>query len=148
MNAISFREGSSRTENCKRISYAAFRKLVQENDLLYPRDIERPRTRGDCESGERPCPWVSCKWNLYLDVDPCGSIKYNFPSLEPGEMKTSCALDVADHPQGDTLGGESTLDEVAQALHLTRERVRQIERKAFNHIRKRLARAIDWEQEP
>ena len=34
---------------------------------------ERPVTRGDCLpggcNGQRPCPWVSCKAHLALDVD-------------------------------------------------------------------------------
>src|SRR4029077_6719314 len=32
-----------------------------------PQDIERPRPRGDCVGGERPCPFVSCAHHLYLD---------------------------------------------------------------------------------
>lgn len=29
----------------------------------------RPRTRGDCIGGMRPCPWISCKWHLSIDVE-------------------------------------------------------------------------------
>lgn len=64
----------------------------------YP-NVQRPRTRGDCSSVPRPCPFVSCKWNLYLDVSRfCGNIKLNFPDIEPDEVAPgcSCALDVAD----------------------------------------------------
>src|SRR5262245_16779935 len=46
-------------------------------------DIERPKDRGECKEGMRPCPYVSCKHHLYLDVNPeTGSIKLNFPDLE------------------------------------------------------------------
>jgi hypothetical protein len=88
-------------------------------------DVERPRTRRDCQSGgcneQRPCPWVSCKHHLYLDVNPeTGSIKFNRPELEPWDMVESCALDIAER-------GGLTLDEVGDAMNVTRERVRQIE---------------------
>lgn len=96
----------------------------------YPEGVERPRTRRDCELVPRPCPFVSCKWNLYLDVNPrTGSIKLNFPDIEPDEMppESSCALDVADR-------GIDTLEEIGEALNLTRERIRQIEGNALRSI--------------
>ena len=41
--------------------------------------------------------FISCKHHLYLDVNPeTGSIKLNFPHLEPWEMLESCSLDVAE----------------------------------------------------
>ena len=86
----------------------------------------RPRTRGDCVGGMRPCPFVGCKHNLYLDVSSIGSIKFNFPELEPEEMKESCSLDIADR-------GGMTLQEVGDLFLLTRERARQIE---INILRK------------
>lgn len=87
-------------------------------------DVDRPRTRGECPV-ERPCPWVSCAMHLYLDSNPkTGSIKLNFPELEPWEIEQSCALDVADE-------GEHTLEEVGALLNLTRERIRQLEVRAL-----------------
>ena len=54
-------------------------------------------TRAECAEGPRPCPYVSCKHHLYLDVNPeTGSIKLNFPDLEVDEMAETCSLDVAD----------------------------------------------------
>src|SRR5262245_61305530 len=59
-------------------------------------DIERPKTRGEC-GAERPCPWVSCRYHLYLDVNPeTGVVKFNHPDKEVWELKESCALDIAD----------------------------------------------------
>lgn len=82
---------------------------------------DRPRTRGDCIGGPRPCPWVGCKHSLYLDVSPdTGSLKLNFPGIEPDELEHSCALDVAD-------AGAATLEDVGQRMNLKRERIRQIE---------------------
>jgi len=57
-----------------------------------------------------------------------GQIKRTFPGLEPWEMQETCALDVADD-------GGHTLDEVAELVGLTRERVRQIEIVALVKVR-------------
>ena len=89
--------------------------------LEIPDDIERPRLRGECKEAPRPCPFVSCKHHLYLDINPeTGSIKLNFPDMEPWELKETCALDVADR-------GGITLEEVGEIMNLTRERIRQVE---------------------
>lgn len=87
-------------------------------------DYDRPRTRGDCQNAERPCPWVSCKWHLYVDITPKGNLKVNFPDIEPERMLESCALDVAD------IGG-LPLEVVGALMNVTRERVRQLEVKAM-----------------
>lgn len=87
----------------------------------------RPRTRGECIAGVRPCPWVGCAHHLYLEVIPeTGSLKLNFPHQDLDELVETCALDVADK-------GPHTLDVVGQLLNVTRERVRQLERRA-NHL--------------
>jgi hypothetical protein len=92
---------------------------------------ERPRTRAECSNEQRPCPWVSCKHHLYLDVNPrTGSIKLNFPDLEPWELKQTCALDVADD-------GGHTLEEVGDITNLTRERIRQLELRGLIELRGR-----------
>ncbi len=91
----------------------------------------RPVVRGECVGAPRPCPYVGCRYHLYLDVHPrTGSIKYNFPHLEPHELPYSCALDVAD------LGG-LTLENVGELTNLTRERIRQVETMARNKLRRK-----------
>jgi len=93
--------------------------------LVYPEDVVRPKTRAECTEGERPCPFVSCKHHLYLDVSArTGAIKLNFPDLEVWEMTETCALDVADR-------GGTTLEEVGAIMNLTRERIRQVEVKGL-----------------
>ncbi|MBK8168861.1 MAG: DNA-binding protein [Sandaracinaceae bacterium] len=89
---------------------------------LYPEmDYWKPRSRAECVDMERPCPFVSCKYHLYIDVHPVrGSIKVNFPDVEVWEMTETCALDIADR-------GGITLEEVGEIMNLTRERVRQVE---------------------
>lgn len=87
---------------------------------------ERPKCRSECAEIPRPCPYVACKYSLYLDVSETGSIILNFPHLEPWEMpvESSCALDLAER-------GAMTLEEIAVVTNLTRERIRQIELKAL-----------------
>lgn len=89
---------------------------------LYPEAVEHPETRAECCDGVRPCPYVGCAYNLYLDVnEETGSIKYNHPGVAPEDVKgESCALDIAER-------GTSTLEEVAEHMNMTRERIRQIE---------------------
>ncbi len=96
-------------------------EIEQGKALTEYMDYRRPRTRVECVDGVRPCPYVSCKHHLYLDVNPnTGSIKINFPDLEVWEMMDSCALDIAER-------GGITLEEVGSIMNLTRERIRQVE---------------------
>ena len=108
----------SRTIAMKRLT----REELRLGALLYPPvDLPRPSSRLECAQEVRPCPWVACKHHLYLDVNPeTGSIKINFPDLEPWELSNTCALDVADR-------GGITLEEVGEIMNLTRERIRQVE---------------------
>ena len=104
----------------------AMKRLTKEElrigALLYPeKSYWRPAARGECANVARPCPYVSCKYHLYIDVNPrTGSIKINFPDKEVWELQNSCALDVAQQ-------GGITLEEVGEILNLTRERIRQVE---------------------
>lgn len=109
------REVRARTENLDRAPKRTLPGFVEEHP--------RPQRRGDCENGPRPCPYVGCRYHLYLDVTRDRSIKYNFPDLEVWELRASCALDVADQ-------GGITLDTVGALMNVTRERARQIEARA------------------
>jgi sigma-70-like protein len=108
----------SKTIAMKRLT----REDLRQGALMYPPvDIPRPTSRAECREEMRPCPWVACKHHLYLDINPeTGSIKINFPDLEPWELKHTCALDVAER-------GGITLEEVGEIMNLTRERIRQVE---------------------
>lgn len=74
-----------------------------------------------------PCPWVSCRYHLYLDVLPSGNIKLNFPDLEPDELPVSCVLEVAD-------GGGVSLERAGEMMNLTRERVRNLQEIALGKL--------------
>lgn len=117
------RDVRARTISVKRMT----KRELELGRLLYPdvEDVEKPRQRIECVGGERPCPFVSCKHHLYLDVSArTGAIKLNFPDLEVWEMNETCALDVADR-------GGTTLEEVGAIMNLTRERIRQVEVKGL-----------------
>jgi len=116
------RDIRARTISVKRMT----KRELELGRLLYPdAEVERPETRADCANGARPCPFVSCKHHLYLDVSArTGAIKLNFPDLEVWEMTETCALDVAAR-------GGTTLEEVGAIMNLTRERIRQVEVKGL-----------------
>lgn len=108
----------ARTISIRRLSKA---ELNRGRELFPETDYWKPTSRSECKDMERPCPFVSCKYHLYIDVHPVrGSIKLNFPDVEVWEMTETCALDVADR-------GGITLEEVGEIMNLTRERVRQVE---------------------
>jgi hypothetical protein len=126
--------GRRRRRRRVRARTIAVKRLTKEQlrigRLLYPEtDYWKPRTREECTCFERPCPYVSCKHHLFLDVNPLtGSIKLNFPDLEVWEMEETCALDVADR-------GGITLEEVGEIMNLTRERIRQVELRGLEKLR-------------
>jgi hypothetical protein len=116
------RDIRARTISVKRMT----KREIEFGRLLYPEvDYWKPSVREECVGGPRPCPFVSCKHHLFIDVSPkTGAIKLNFPDLEVWDLKESCALDVADR-------GGTTLEDVGAIMNLTRERIRQVEVKAL-----------------
>src|SRR6187402_2959162 len=116
------RDVRARTISVKRMT----KRELEIGRLLYPEaDYWKPQTRAECKGGPRPCPFISCKHHLYVDVSPrTGAIKLNFPDLEVWELAESCALDIADR-------GGTTLEDVGAIMNLTRERIRQVEVKAL-----------------
>ena len=106
----------------------------------------RPRTRGECADGPRPCPMVGCRYHLGLDVsghtvraDRANSEHRSIlvamgmrsdPGAALEAMTDTCALDVADR-------GEHTMEVVGALLDVTRARVQQIEAAALEKLRRR-----------
>lgn len=111
------------------------KREVEAGRMLYPvESYWRPETRGDCDDVPRPCPFVSCRYHLFVDVSPrTGAIKLNFPDLEPDQLSESCCLDVAER-------GGASLEEVGEICNLTRERVRQVSVGAAAKLEDRLLR--------
>ena len=115
-----------RREEPRPITYHPVRlaksKVLAEAEAVPQLQYERPKYRHECFEGQnaaRPCPWVSCAHHLYIDVKDTGAYTVNFPHLEVHELPYSCSLDIADD-------GEHTLEAVARALNVTRERARQL----------------------
>jgi len=90
----------------------------------------RPKVRADCSSFPRPCPFVGCKYHLFLDVGREGQIKYNFGDDVDAlaKMKDTCALDVANQ-------GGMHLESVGALMNFTRERARQQEEEGLAKLR-------------
>lgn len=115
---------AARGPNKSKPSELAAQNIALHPDLVAHAATPRPRTRGECAGGERPCPWVGCRYHLAYDINPqTGTLKENFPTLELEQLAETCALDVADQ-------GGLTLDLVGRLINLTRERTRQIEQSA------------------
>jgi hypothetical protein len=128
-----------KTINNRRVRGAELRDLQNgwlfdpdTNEVLdHGEEIQRPRTRGECEHAARPCPFVGCSMHLYLDVSPDnGSTKINFPHLEVWELPVSCALDIADELKAGEIPSDGRgmlpLERLAGALGLSYDRAYQV----------------------
>ncbi len=113
-----------RTKLARRLTKEEKKLSIQLDPWMHE---EMPKTRAECNYGHRPCPYVRCRYNLYLEVKPNGSLQENW-KFAPNEMRESCALDISEK-------GEHTLDQVGEYLNLTRERVRQLQRDALEKLR-------------
>lgn len=80
-----------------------------------------PKTRGECEDGERPCPYQSCRYHLWDTFD--------FPRVDTATAP-SCALDVADN-------GEHSPATIAKWFGMTRQAVENIEKRAIAKVKLR-----------
>ena len=115
------------------------RRERAEGELLHLEVLpQRPATRAACAGVPRPCVFVSCRWNLFLEVTAAGSVKLLHGDVEPDDRPAalSCVLDIAER-EG------TTLDMVGHAMSVTRERVRQIETKALKAVSRRGARLAE-----
>ena len=106
--------------------------LPEEKQLL--KELPRPRTRGDCIEMDRPCPWVGCRYHLFLEVTRKGTIQTPVdPEDEEAiaaylhEMTYTCALDAAEEK-------DFTLEEIGEVLGVTHEGIRQVEAKALKKL--------------
>lgn len=91
----------------------------------------RPKTRADCADVPRPCPYISCRHHLFLDVS-FKKLVFNSNAEDPTEMPAdaSCSLDIADR-------GVHTFPEMAELFRggVTRQAIQFIERDAVTKLR-------------
>lgn len=107
---------------------ARLRVLRKTNSQL---NIARPKTRGECQDGVRPCPWVSCRHHLAYEVTPDGDLRHMFPGVELGEMQDTCSLDVSDR-------GPSRLVDVVEVTNISIKVVQDTEDRAIETMREAL----------
>lgn len=95
--------------------------------------LPRPKTRADCASVPRPCPYAGCRYNLALDVLKNGSIQWTRGEDwdAPGQPLTSCALDAV-------ASGPVATSEMSEILNLDIKTLRHIEAAARKRLGARL----------
>lgn len=93
-----------------------------------PTDHWRPQTRGDCATFARPCPYVGCRYHLYLDVGAKGGLRFNYgDDVEKAlqVMPYTCALDAAEEGL-ERSDQKVDRNAICTALNISVERQRQI----------------------
>jgi hypothetical protein len=104
-----------------------------------------PETRSECVGGVRPCPLVSCRYHLLLDVAEDGRL-FVSRDIDEGDadsivealasMPETCALDVAER------GGASAV-EIGEMLEMHHKVVERTIREAGARVRDA---NVDWEE--
>lgn len=104
-----------------------------------------PRTRGECEDGQRPCPYRACRHHLWAeDERPGRPWDGKHPPAKVREhTEQTCALDVADDQEQRDARGNLPRREVGRMLGITGERVRQLEERALEKLR---AQGVDLQR--
>jgi hypothetical protein len=126
--------GVANSTGMRRRLHLSLRRLIKERGKTparLPIILDRPKTRGDCDQGIRPCPFVGCRHHLASE-SKAGALRLSAANaLELSEMSETCSLDVAD-------AGPHSLPEVASLLGVSRQRVSQVEIAALRKLRKEL----------
>jgi hypothetical protein len=102
----------------------------------------RPKVLADCIDEPGPCPWVGCRYNLFLDVDEAnGAVKLNFPGREIDELEETCALRVAARS---AVEGGMSLERVGELGNITLERVPQLDADGLRSLRRKIEASDDY----
>lgn len=96
-----------------------------------------PRTRGECEDGVRPCPYVACRHHLWAEDERPGRPwdGKRPPPVVRAHSEHTCALDVAHDQEDRDKDGVLGLAHVGARLGITGERARQIEAEALAKLK-------------
>lgn len=94
--------------------------------VLHPMLRSRPRKRSQCIDGPRPCPWVSCRHHLAVDVVAGGQVlvRASWDDDSSELQGPSCSLDLA-------AAGPQWISTVGGAMGFGDTRMLQIEREAL-----------------
>lgn len=116
--------------------------------------------RAECRNGERPCPYVRCKWHLWLVL---GEDRPGRRARREGEDERAapgttllpawlehptpacCGLDIAEAMGAHTL--QMDLEELASTLHLSYASLWSITRRALEKLRA-LQQAQELDRDP
>lgn len=92
----------------------------------------RPTTRGDCVDGPRPCPFVGCRYHIWLEATQFGAIVTQQDGKLQGmhNMRFTCVLDAAEQ-------GPLPVKQIGRLLGVKKERLRQMERVATARLKKK-----------
>lgn len=107
--------------------------------VLHPMLERRPTWRSECKDGPRPCPWIACKHNKFIEsIDSAGRIQRRIPGSNPEDIDPtdSCALDQEEQEERVARQkGGLTYQTIGNEFGVSRERIRQIEGKVLKKIR-------------
>jgi hypothetical protein len=101
-----------------------------------------PTSRAECRNGERPCPYVRCKWHLWLVLGsdrPGRRYDGRTPptALRPAwledPMPPCCTLDIAE--RAESLDDPGSIRELAAAIGLKPSRIHDIIATALEKLR-------------
>lgn len=101
-----------------------------------------PASRSECRNGERPCPYVRCKWHLWLVLGsdrPGRRYEGRTPptALRPAwledPMPPCCTLDIAE--RAESLDDPGSIRELAAAIGLKPSRIHDIIATALEKLR-------------
>lgn len=90
-----------------------------------------PKIRGHCENGPRPCPWILCKYHLYLDVAIESRSNGDHFGKTLTEIPETCALDLAN-------GNGMEWEEIGEVLGTTGQTAANIGKLALNSLKDKL----------
>jgi len=111
-------------------------RLYSAGELALPEDWEIkpgvPATRGDCRDGPRPCPYLRCRFHLWLQEAEARPGRRHLQerggapasALQP-HTRMTCALDIAES------GEKLTYAEIGALFGVSDERARVIAEKAL-----------------
>lgn len=101
----------------------------------------KPKTRADCPPANEPCPYLNCRYHLWVDVTRKGEVR---ESRVFGDLEHTCALNEVDKVGSD----KSTLETVSQAMHCSRQRIDQLVQEALKKARRQVSPDWRWYVDP